>query len=175
MFSVYKISGIMSSSTYYGYCVGEDMLESFMKGARRAVDPTIRRGAGDLLRENDSNEDNLTAELVDACTDELEAWCIRNDERSSDIFSITGPSAWPANIAQRASKDHPERVEQWKKNRNINECPTARKAAKLGGFKVSDFKALGEVHGRDAVMKDMDGLNPKQFSEKYSLPINYSI
>lgn len=169
-FCVYKISSNTTNTVYYGYYEGEDVLQSFLKGAQRTSQTHVKRGAVDWLQENSNNVDNIQAEIVDVCGDEYDAWCYRNDYRARDCSSITGPSNWPANIAQRANKEQPERIKNWKHNKAINECKTARQAYQMGAWAFEQIKQLSP---KDAVVKDLDRLTPESFCIKYGLTIAY--
>lgn len=174
---VYRVSSDLTSLTYYGYALAEDKagaLETFMKGAKRAFNPEIRRGDVEWFQtHNQEREDCVVFEIEDVCVDELEAWMIRNDLRASDVFAVTGPSQWPIINYERANKEQPERVKQWKANKEINNCKTARQALKLGAWQFPQIKALSDTYLRETVVNDLDGLTPQDFSSKYELPITY--
>lgn len=174
---VYKISSDLTSHTYYGYARARDEIHAkqlFLKGASRAFDPNIRRGDVEWLQKHNHNKtDNIVLEVHDVCIDEQEAWMARNDLRSSDVCSVTGPSQWPIINYDHAKEYQPERVEAWKHNKQINESATARQAYQLQAWMFDQIKKLCLSFDKQMVIYDLDTLTPMQFSIKYDLPITY--
>lgn len=166
MFTVYRASGNKSDEAYYGYCQGEDPKASFLVGAHRSE---LERADVRLFMANGENEDNITVEVLDGCIDEVEAWMRRNDYRASSIDSMTGPTYWPGNIAERASKEFPERVADWKVKMQQRDAKNAREAWALGMWTQEAVKALTKTHPRQQVVNDLDHLKPADFARKYSL------
>lgn len=166
MFTVYRAFGDKTGDAYYGYCQGEDPKAAFMVGARRSE---LERADVRLFVANDENEEAIKVEVLDACNDEVEAWMSRNDFRASNIDSMTGPTYWPGNIAERASKEWPERVAEWKVKMQQREAKTAREAWALGMWTQEAVKALTKTHPRQQVVNDLDQLKPADFARKYSL------
>lgn len=168
MFTVYRASGTKTDDAYYGYCTGEDPKSIFLKGARRGE---LDRGDIRLFMMNGEDEDNIKIEVLDGCTDEIEAWMIRNDYRATCIDSITGPTHWPGNLAKRATDEYPERFDMWKTKIKQREAKTAREAWALGMWTQQSVKDLTTIYPRTQVVKDLDTLKPIEFSRKYSLTI----
>ena len=166
MFTVYRASGNKSDEAYYGYCQGEDPKASFLVGAHRSE---LERADVRLFMANGKNEDNITVEVLAGCIDEVEAWMRRNDYRASSIDSMTGPTYWPGNIAERASKEFPERVADWKVKMQQRDAKNAREAWALGMWTQDAVKALTKTHPRQQVVNDLDHLKPADFARKYSL------
>jgi hypothetical protein len=173
-FTVYKVSSDRTSSTYYGYTNGDETtaLEAFMVHAKYKIIPGKVRGASEWHQiENQEDEDSIVLEVVDACTDELEALESRNDQRSADQYSIVGPSFFPPLLGKKLKENSPELIEEWKRRHQIKKAPTARKAMILKGFDMHKVKMLGELHGKIMVVADLDKLTPNEFSVKYLMPL----
>lgn len=166
MFTVYRASGNKSGDAYYGYCQGEDPKAAFMVGARRSE---LERADVRLFMANGEDEANIKVEVLDACNDEVEAWMSRNDFRATSIDSMTAPTYWPGNMAERAAKEFPERVADWKNKMQQRDAKNAREAWALGMWTQEAVKALTTTHPRQQVVKDLDTMKPVDFARKYSL------
>ena len=167
MYIVYSIVGMKSSYVYYGYKQAdtiEECLEGFIKQSDRDDD---NRGDRRLINENNGDLNVLTANIEEVYDDELDAWIKRNDLRVSDSHSITGPTQFPGHIAERAKKERPGTIEEWKQKLKIVGCKTARQAYALGMWSKENIKQLGQVCGRDMIIKDLDSLSPTNFKLKY--------
>lgn len=166
MFTVYRAYGPKHNESYYGYCTGDKPKEAFMVGARRSE---LERADVRLFMANGESEEDISIEVLDACTDEVEAWMVRNDYRASQCDSITGPTYWPGHIAERASKEFPERVADWKLKVTQRDAKNAREAWALGMWSQEQVKGLLTVHEKKQVVNDLDKMKPVDFARKYSL------
>lgn len=170
---VYQVSSPATDRVYYGYGVGqsmEDVQQTFLGGAGRESDPD----RGDVrMVQAAGGADNLRFKLVDAFDNEIEAFMERNDQRSRDRYSITGPTNFPVSMFQRAKAIDPERVRNWKLAGDINSV-SGREAmgeqyAKLAKYTFNDVKALvaADPSIKKQLMHDLDNLLYPQFVKKY--------
>lgn len=166
MFTVYKVSGNNTDAVYYGYCQGDDAKSAFLVGAQRK-----EQDRGDVKWLNENNgDDNIVVTVMDSYVDEFEAWCNRNELRSTSVDSFTGPTLWPIHMHRKAEQDSPQRLDIWKKNQQINQAKTAREAYQLGAW---SYQQLKQLPNPKQVVKDLDLLSVKQFCEKYQVLISY--
>lgn len=170
MYTVYKAHGPVQHTVYIGYVQGDeqDALRVFTSGATRPEhdDRAERR----LLEVCNISVSNVQITVIDVFNDEFDAWMCRNEQRAIDGASITGPTMFPGNIAERANKEQPEKVAGWKKLIQARSAKTARSAWNLGLWSKDVVKSLVNVHGRDSIVKDLDILKPSEFATKYALP-----
>lgn len=166
---VYKVTNSNNHSTYYGYGKG-NLRQTFLAGANRnAADRTEAKyvnAAGGI--------DNCKFKEMEIFDNEYEAFMERNDLRSKDPDSITGPSRLPSGMFERALKENPKRVSGWKLGASIND-ETARGAMKNFPEEcVYDTKRLRDLVGTDKkleaqVKKDLDSMTYPTFIKKYNL------
>lgn len=173
MYAVYKVTGQFTNSTYYGYkenCdSSEDAKQGFLTGATRKE----QRGDVMFIEQNDGNNEDITVTIVDVVDDEFEAMCSRNEFRASDIESVTGPTFWPFGT-HRVDQDKPGASARWKRAIQLREATTARQAWKLGAFAGADMKKLRDNYNRNDIVRDLDKLTPKQFSETYCIFLGFA-
>jgi len=162
--AVYKVSGPFTASVYYGYGSGDDLAAGFLAGANRTDAEDRNRGDFRLVAENKNNTETLKYEIVGEFDDEFDAWCMRNDFRSTDPRSITGPTMFPTTAFTRAKKDTPDRVQTWSKHRVYE---TARDAWSAGVFTNDQMFAVRAKIGREAAIKAMDALTPAEFAAQF--------
>lgn len=173
--AVYKVTSPLSSYSYYGYGPMDTYEKVFLNMVLHEKDNfIIKRGADMLFNEAKRDKDNIDIELIDVCIDEEEALCSRNDHRSTDSSSITGPTLFPQIVARKAIKKDSNLLSNWKNNRLISTAATARKAYKHGAYTHAQITALAtsKLIGQQVVI-DLDQLTPQQFSTQYNLPITY--
>ncbi len=172
---VYKVSSPRTDQVYYGYAQGsslEDCKRVFLIGAQRNNAPD--RGDGKMLLAAKEDVDSLKFELIDVSADEIEAFTARNDNRASDVASITGPTQFPGNVYKRALELHPDRVAKWKMDTQLNKM-TARESmsaeGQAAGSKLSFAQVKELVAQRPDIKaeltKDLDALMYPQFIAKY--------
>jgi hypothetical protein len=167
MYAVYRASGRKSNLAYYGYASDvQSARESFLGGAKR---PELSRADVRLLAANDGDPDNIVVDIVDVAPDEITAWTLRNDLRASSVDSISGPTMFPGNIAERAAKDHPEKFADWKAKIKMRQCPTARDAYALGMWTPAQISDLAKKHSRTLVIESLDKMTPDQFAVEFFL------
>ena len=92
MHIVFRITGSKSYS-YTGYCVADEKspLDRFLVGAKRHDD---ERSDKRFFKYHGSNEETLKYEILASTETEWEAYLIRNEVRSSDPYSFSGPTNW---------------------------------------------------------------------------------
>jgi len=164
MFVVYRVSGTLSDQAYYGYTVNENDIKShWLLGAKRSED----RGDSALFKLNNCDADLISVQVLDVSEDEVEAWMLRNDYRSSELDSITGPTNWPSGMLERAEQQAPGRSDSWKLNMEMRNASTARQAMQLGKWTFQDIKALSEKYDKKQIVRDLDTLTPYLFQSKY--------
>jgi len=172
---VYQVASPNTDSVYYGYGVGEtmeDVKRTFLGGAGRETDPD--RGDVRMVQAAGGvSDDELKFKVVDAFNDEIEAFMERNDQRSRDRYSITGPTNFPASMFQRAKSIDPERVKNWKLAGNINSI-SGREAMDemyrgVAKYTFNDIKALvaADQSIKKQLMVDLDKLLYPEFVKKY--------
>lgn len=168
-FVVYRAFGSTPNVSYYGYCTGEEPLAAFSVGAKRSE---MDRGDVRLVQANGGRLDAIEVEVLDAFIDEVSAWISRNDYRSKEIDSITGPTMFPGNIAERAAKQAPGKVAAWRLHEKQRNCATARQAYNLGMWTPKDIMNLSVIHTKHNIVRDLDSMTPQEFELKYQLSLS---
>lgn len=163
MFVVYRAHGPHSDKSYYGYGEGDDPREAFLKGAQRSDQ---ERADVRLLQANRGDVDAIKVDIIDVFDNELDAWMLRNEVRERSADTISGPTMFPGNVAQRAAKEYPDRVKQWMKS-DVRNAKTAREAYALGKYTRQQLEALTATHPKKRVVYDLDHLTPQEFEQKY--------
>lgn len=166
MFTVYRAYGPKSNLSYYGYSQSDDVKTAFLDGAHR---PDMDRADVRLYMANGEDDEVIKIEVIDAFDDEISAWMCRNDNRAVHPDSISGPTMFPCSIAERAMKDAPERIKQWKKAVDQWAAPTARAAWALGLWTAAQIKELTFSYPKKQIITDLDALNPQEFTFKYEM------
>lgn len=163
--TVYKVSGPNTEVSYYGYLSADrDILPTFIKIAQgRAAED--ERGDTRFLSENGNDTTKLSVKALKTFEEEFDALVYRNEQRSIDPTSVTGPSVWP--YAERASKEHPDKVITWKLNNTLRKAKNAREAYQAGAWSYESIAALSATHGRDTIVSDLNQLTYTQFALKY--------
>ena len=165
MHIVFRITGSKSYS-YTGYCVADEKspLDRFLVGAKRYDD---ERSDKRFFKYHGSNEETLKYEILASTETEWEAYLIRNEVRSSDPYSFSGPTNWPVGVHERALKENPERVGAATLKWNLRTRKTARQAYTEGLWTMVQIKDWTEKYGRQVVLRDLDNLTPTEFMQKY--------
>lgn len=165
-YSVYKVTGHNTSKTYYGFVHGDGTAAqaTFLVGANRK---TGERGDKDMLKANNDDQGSLTFAIVDTVDTEDAAFSLRNQYRSTDPFTITGPTNWPANVSKRVAAADPEAAKRWSLNVKQRKAKTARDAYALGAWTFEQIKMANMSRG------DLDTLDPIEFAAKYNLAFGF--
>lgn len=164
MFTVYRASGSKSGLAYYGYCQGDDVSGAFGQFGRSE---TSRADVRLMMANGTEDVDDLKIEVIDACTDELEALVARNDLRSTMTDSISGPTLFP--LAARAGEIDASSIDLWNQATTRFNAKTAREALARGQWTFQQIKDLSNAFDRKNVIKDLDALSPFDFAVKYQL------
>lgn len=173
MFILFKAYGKFNPTVYYGYKRdGEDIkkvIGQTLKTNHSKAAITLENRADYRLVEIHGGLDNIMIEEIDIFDTEEEAWCARNDLRVDDVDSITGPTPFPINLANRVEKKQPGLMAKWKKAHTLTKAKTAREAFRLGKWSNDQIKGLRANHSRKEIVKDLDGSSPNEFALKYSI------
>lgn len=172
MYIVYRVTGPHTSEAYYGYAEGSEMSDAkrtFVGGASRADATSVTRGDRRLVDSNNGDITSLRYECLDVFEDEVEAFIMRNDLRVTSVDSITGPTMFPGNIAERALKEKPDSVTSWSAMAKMRSARTAREAYNLGRWKFDAIRELAKKFKPVDVKRDLDNLTPDMFAAKYSV------
>ena len=167
MYVVYRAHGANTNLSYYGYCFCEtdaDISKTFFQGVNR----TDENRAEKLLIEENGGDTAIKFQVIDSFTDEVSAWSCRNDQRASNIDSITSPTLWPIHLSTSAE---PQSLAEWKLAAKRNEAETARQAWKLGKWTIQEVQSLTKKHKREVIMSDLDTLSPFEFNKKYFINV----
>lgn len=171
-YAVYKVTGPNTEKVYYGYSKGADdesVRKSFFVGANRKGKDDEGRGAQILVNAN-GGQDDLEFEILDVTDTEEQAFMARNEEREADSNSTTGSSYFPPHIHRSVSANNPEHMAKISMLRDLSKCKTAREAWAKKFFDTAAMKALPTQHNKQEVVRDLDTLNPREFSKKYNIP-----
>ena len=171
MYIVYRAFGKLSSLSYYGYQKGEEKEEVLLEVLSDAKRPDRKdSGISKLFVLNNEDESTFDVEIIEVCTDELEAFISRNEQRVSNYDSITGPTPWPMTMSRRAESEKPETMEQHRKRMKQRGAKTARQAYSLGLWTKSVIDNLVSWStDKPQLKKDFDKLSPDEFAIKYSI------
>lgn len=168
---VYQVSSPNTDRVYYAYTMDPDVRKGFLAGAERSNEPD--RGDVRMMAAADNDASSLQFKLLDVFDDELAAFMERNDLRSKDSQSITGPSNFPATVFQRARATDPERVKKWKLAGDINSV-SAREAMAdeykdMAVYNFADLKSLAasDPNVKKQLMADLDQMSYPDFKKKY--------
>lgn len=162
---VYKVSGDATSSVYYGYDSSGDMSATFFAGCDRT--DSDGRGDSRMLAANNGDKSTLTFEVVSIVEDEFDAWCMRNDLRSADSNSITGPTMLPVGWGTRIKAEQPDRLANWTKQTRLNKFATAREAYEDGAYTFAEISAASKTFGKLRVMDALSSMSPSEFSTNF--------
>lgn len=168
IYIVYKVSAPATDLVYYSYSKSEDLKKAFLAGAKRQDNPD----RGDVKMLNAAgNEEDLRFTMMDVFNDEIEAFITRNDLRTQDAMSVTGPSNFPGTIFERIVAMRPEAPERWKVACELSSA-TVREAMLIpeSGYTFNDVKSLRCRMNKAqaaALAKDVDVMLHPQFKQKY--------
>lgn len=186
MFVTYKVSAVNAPHVYYGIAEIPEHLDdtdeqdlvtitgivkkSFLAGGLRKDEKSDARGAKQLVDEA-GGVDRLEFDVMSVFPTFREAFGERNEYRSSDDASITGPSHWPIDVYNQSTDEEKSR---WKRLPQLNKA-TARQAmgeefADLCAYTYDDVKRLASTMdkvGQATLKLDLDKLRYPQFKAKY--------
>jgi hypothetical protein len=164
-FCVYQVTASNNRVVYYGYCTNiENPKAAFLTQAQR---PEPDRVDVQFL-DKCGGEDNISAKVIEVFETEIEAFITRNDYRSKDPKSVSGPSVFPPLVFQRAAKITPEKAEMWKQQAAAYNAQTALSAYQRGiAFSFIKIKTLADRYGKDVIMADLAALTYSEFRERY--------
>ena len=158
---VYRVFGAHTAQVYYGYAATVDVKTNFLAGTQRTDAEDTNRGDFRLLAANKGDTESLVYEVLDACDDEFDAWCTRNDLRATDPRSITGPTMLPTTAFTLAKREAPQRVEKWGR---VRQYENALEAYQNGVFSFEEITTLVKKLGKALVMDKLTSLSPAQFA-----------
>ena len=171
MYILYKAYGKFSPVVYYGYKKdGEDIkssIEHSLNTNHNTAAIKLQDRADYKLVELNGGINNIIIEEIDIFDTEDEAWYARNSIRADDVYSITGPTPFPINLANRIEKTNPGTTKEWSKRWKITKAKTAREAYRMGKWTKEEIFSLKGKHKRDIVMRDLETISPNDFAEKY--------
>lgn len=184
-FVVFKVTSPNTHYVYYGYGQENSYDHHF---ERFLANQQSDRGEAQFIRAAGGHHKFLRFHELDITHDEYDAFLLRNDYRSRDPNSITGPSALPGTMWARVKEQNPEKIKAWEAAKqkapkqtgsnpvkhNINKA-TAKEAmdkTKFGNQAVYDTRRLKSLVGtnstlRQDVIRDLDQMLYSEFVKKY--------
>ena len=169
---VYQVTGPHTPLSYYGYAEADTLDDCKDKFIHQSLREDNKRGDVNLVNHNNNETESLEFILRDIFSDEVEAHLCRNELRSTEADSISGPTNFPIIINRKAQEQFPDRIEAAKNMFKLLSLPTARTAYGAGLWSSEQIKSLLSKFKRDTIVQDLDTLTPRLFSIQYNQYMN---